>query len=534
MALLRKKEFKSTRIAIVFFAAGILFVTSFTSFASNGNGTQVSMGSKNVNQGVGNGNAYNNSKNSKPNIDQGKVNFNGQGNVNNKRETSKNEKRNVAVNIVLKNRITSSDLIVLSEFGEVTSKIESINALTMRTSYGEIKKILDLGIVASLNEDAQREAIPLETLGNPVELSMATPRGTWDLDMINVTNGTGASATREVSQTGAGTYIAVIDTGLLKTWRNYFNTDNIAVEYGAAFGGGGGERGTVSRQPNKWELDQDSHGTHVTSTILGYKYIARDNTRFQVNGVAPDAKIIPVKSLNQNGSGWSSVVAAGITYVADLKKGPLANYPVVINMSLGGPSLDGVEKAAIDYAISQGVVVVASAGNSGIKGMGYPGAYAPVISVAASGWTNEWLGYPSDRSWWYDFDVAENGTTDAYITTFSSREKTNQQLDVAAPGSWILGPYQTNGQLSWYFLGGTSMASPHVAGVAALMLQKNKNLSQLAVESILKSTAMPFTAYSASILSPRTLAFSNVTWGTDATGSGLINAKAAVNAVSIP
>ena len=143
--------------------------------------------------------------------------------------------------------------------------------------------------------------------------------------------------------------------------------------------------GNVSEQPNKWEHDQNSHGTHVTSTILGYNLRGAP-----VNGVAPLATVIPVKVLNQNGSGWSSVVARGITYVGDLKAGPLAEYPVVINMSLGGPSLDAMEKAAIDYAISQGVIIVASAGNEGTAGMGYPGAYAPVISVAASGWIGEW------------------------------------------------------------------------------------------------------------------------------------------------
>jgi hypothetical protein len=63
------------------------------------------------------------------------------------------------------------------------------------------------------------------------------------------------------------------------------------------------------------------------------------------------ATVIPVKVLNQNGSGWSSVVARGITYVAELKEGPLADYPVVIHMSLGGSGLDEVEQAAIDYVI---------------------------------------------------------------------------------------------------------------------------------------------------------------------------------------
>ena len=102
--------------------------------------------------------------------------------------------------------------------------------------------------------------------------------------------------------------------------------------------------------------------------------------------------VIPVKVLNQSGGGWSSAIAQGITYVGDLKAGPLADSPLVINMSLGGGALDAVEKAAIDYAIAQGVIIVASAGNEGTAGMGYPGAYAPVISVGAVGWVGEW--YP--------------------------------------------------------------------------------------------------------------------------------------------
>ena len=170
----------------------------------------------------------------------------------------------------------------------------------------------------------------------------------------------------------------------------------------------------VSSQPNKWEHDQDSHGTHVTSTILGYSR----GLSPAINGVAPMATVIPVKVLNQNGSGWSSVIARGIVYVADLKAGSLADHPVVINMSLGGSALDAVEKAAIDYAIEQGVIIVASAGNEGEAGMGYPGAYAPVISVAASGWIGEWTA----DGWWRTLDVPDpTNPEDFYIADFSSR-----------------------------------------------------------------------------------------------------------------
>jgi len=253
---------------------------------------------------------------------------------------------------------------------------------------------------------------------------------TWDLDATNVTD---FGAGRKVAYDGSGVYVAVIDTGLLDSWRQYFPQERIAYDLGIAFGGGGGEQGSVSSQPNKWEHDQNSHGTHVTSTILGYSLGGTP-----INGMAPKATVIPVKVLNQNGSGWSSVVARGITYVADLKAGHLAGHPVVINMSLGGPSLDPMEKAAVDYAVAKGVVVVAAAGNEGEAGMGYPGAYAPVISVAASGWVGEWPA--NNRAWWNNTNVADpTNAADFYITDFSSREHAGQQLDVAAPGSWVVG-----------------------------------------------------------------------------------------------
>jgi subtilisin family serine protease len=237
-----------------------------------------------------------------------------------------------------------------------------------------------------------------------------------------------------------------------------------------------------------------------------------------------------VKVLNQNGSGWSSVVARGIVYVADLKKsGALGASPVVINMSLGGPSLDPMERAAVDYAIAQGVLVVASAGNEGTAGMGYPGAYAPVISVAASGWVGEWAG--GSRSWWYAGNVPDPTAAAAfYITDFSSRQLPGQDLDVAAPGSWIVGPYQTNsGQLSYYFLGGTSMASPHVAGIVALMAQKHPALVQADAERYLESAAVPLPAGCRDVFDPN-VGPTTFCWGDDASGHGVITADAALNA----
>ncbi len=422
----------------------------------------------------------------------------------------------IGINILLNTDITDVILTDLALHGTIRDVVYEIDALTMQVRSSELKAIKQLPYVLTANPDAERNGAPVDTV---TVTDFLNGRSTWDLDAINVTD---LGAGRTIAYDGTGVYVAVLDTGLVDAWRQYFPEERIAVEYAKAFNGGGGEVGNVSDPTNKWEHDQNSHGTHVTSTIIGYNMRGS-----QINGVSPMVKVIPVKVLNQNGSGWSSVVAQGITYIGDLKAGPLADYPVVINMSLGGPALDAMEKAAIDYAIGQGVIIVASAGNEGDAGMGYPGAYQPVISVAASGWVGEW----TSGTWWYATDVAEikgRKAGEFYITDFSSRELSGQDLDVAAPGSWIVGPYQVNsGQTSYYYLGGTSMASPHVAGIVALMSQKDATLTASEAESILESTAIPLPAGCLEVTDISGVMV-EYCWGDDATGSGLVTADGAL------
>jgi len=423
-------------------------------------------------------------------------------------------KASIGINVLLNTPVTDQILSDLGKHGKVQTVLSDINGLTMKVASGELAVIQSLPYVAAANTDAERKGSPIDTVA---ATNFANGINTWNMDAIGITD---FGAGRQIPYNGTGVYVAVLDTGLVDSWRQYFPEERIAEEYAIAFGGGGGDAGTVSSQPNKWEHDQDSHGTHVTSTILGYSLGGTP-----INGVAPMATIIPVKVLNQNGSGWSSVIAMGISYVTQLKKGPLAAYPVVINMSLGGPALDALEKAAIDEAIEAGVIIVASAGNEGESGMGYPGAYEPVISVAAAGWSGEW----STSNWWYGLDVPDpTDISSFYITDFSSREHNGQDLDLAAPGSWIVGPYQNNsGRISYYYLGGTSMASPHVAGVVALMAQKNPGLTAGQAESILEASATPMAAGSCSV-NNGSGAFETISWGADATGAGLVNALLAL------
>ena len=275
--------------------------------------------------------------------------------------------------------------------------------------------------------------------------------------------------------------------------------------------------------------DTSGHGTFVGS-ILACDSNTKTPQGTTVSGMAPDAYLMEYNVFTQGNSTPDAIVLAALQQA-------ITDKADVINMSLGGPTLDAVEQAAIDFAISKGVIIVAAAGNEGEKGMGFPGAYGPVISAAASGWIGEWQpgadGNP--RNWWIADDVPETGAANFYIAEFSSREKAGQDLDVAAPGSWVVGPFQLqSGKISYFFLGGTSMASPHVAGIVALMAQKKPSLTASEAENILEATAMPLPTPPAPgrlVRNPNGTT-RLVTWGADATGAGLVQANAALAATT--
>jgi subtilisin family serine protease len=423
----------------------------------------------------------------------------------------------VGINVLLKGPVTDKILNDLSAYGQVRDVLYQINAVMLYGKASNLNAIRALPDVLAVDLDAEASAPPV----NSVEVEdFLNGISTWNLDAVNVTD---LGAGRTISYTGEGVYVAVLDTGLVENWREFFPQERIAEEYAVAYGGGGASGNHVTQLPDKWEHDTNSHGTHVTSTIIGYDFFGTP-----VNGVAPLATIIPVKILNQNGSGWNSVITYGILYVADLKDGPLADHPVVINMSLSGAQPDAVQEAAINYAISKGVIVVAAASNRGEAGMGYPGAYAQVISAAAAGWEEQFR----TPTWWFALNVPEPTNPDAFfIATFSAREHAGQDLDVVAPGVFVVGPYQASqGHASYFFLSGTSMASPHVAGTAALMAQKNPALTQAQAESILESTALLMAAGCSNVIDPNSGNEVEICWGADATGEGFLQTDAALSA----
>lgn len=264
----------------------------------------------------------------------------------------------------------------------------------------------------------------------------------WHLDQIHM-----KGAWKRAQ--GEGVIVAVIDTGVAKV------PDLAATELVGGYNFVGNSDDAT---------DDHGHGTHVAGTIA-----QSTNNGVGVAGVAFKAKIMPIKVLSARGSGSVSGIAEGIRFAAD-------HGAKVINMSLGGPIASSVLSKAIDYAHQKGVVVVCAAGNDGRGKVSYPAAYPHSIAVASTQFDETTTFY---SNWGKEIDIAAPG----------GNTRVDQNGDGFPDGvlqnTVVPGDTKRNDYL-WFM--GTSMASPHVAGVAALVVGTGVTDPD-AVEKILKETA---------------------------------------------
>ena len=269
--------------------------------------------------------------------------------------------------------------------------------------------------------------------------------------------------------TGENVVVAVIDSGVdynhpdlfANIWSNQDEIANNGIDddnNGYVDDSRGWDFVNQDNQP----MDFNNHGTHVAGII------AATIDGVGITGVAPNAEIMPVRVLDENGFGKISEALAGIRYAVE-------NGADVINLSLGGNDYVSEVLDTISWAVQQGVVVVVAAGNESQTFPSYPARFANQFCIAVG-------------------SVDDNNR----LSNFSNRAGILPLDYVVAPGgdggfSDVGDIYSTiplaSSTIPYRFFSGTSMAAPHVSGVVALMLQGNPNLTPTQVEEILIQTA---------------------------------------------
>jgi minor extracellular protease Epr len=313
--------------------------------------------------------------------------------------------------IVFKDRVDKA--IVDQSKGKIKREYNNISALAIEIPVVAVKGLQNNPNIAFIEED--------------YIVSVSAQKQDWGITR------TEAPKAWELHYTGKDIKIAVVDTGIA-------SHEDLSISGGAAF-----TSYTASY------VDDNGHGTHVAG-IIGAK-----NNSFGTVGIAPDSSLYAVKVLGKDGSGYLSDVVAGIDW-------SISNKMDIVNLSLGSTSSSSTLKQVVDKAYSQGILVVAAAGNIGtVDGIGdnvtYPARYDSVIAVAATD--------ANDKR-----------------ASFSS---TGNTVEVAAPGVQIISTYLNN---QYAYMNGTSMATPYVAGNIALLKQAYPTLSNTELRNKLQETVI--------------------------------------------
>lgn len=315
----------------------------------------------------------------------------------------------------LDNKFSAADNVYIIKGDKKRLKQLQKSEIAKATEFIEpnyIYKIPKLGEIAPLAEFEQPgdTKTASSSLGEPNDPMYSKQ---WHLHNIGV-----VGAWKQTK--GSGITVAVIDTGITRV-RDLAETKFVK-----------GYDFVSDREEVK---DDNGHGTHVAGTIA-----QATNNYYGVAGIAYEASLMPLKVLNEYGGGTVADIAAAIKFAAD-------NGANVINMSLGGGGESRLMKEAIEYAHAKGVVIVAAAGNESQNSAAYPARYPHVIGVSALGPDGEKAPYSNFGA---GVDISAPGGSDA-------GKVLQQTIDPETGDAVFLG------------LQGTSMAAPHVAGVAALI-----------------------------------------------------------------